>query len=169
MNPEKNHKRLVSIFGAIARRNANARLILVGLGGNDTERHVLEHIAKLNLSGRVAIAGLRGDVPRLLKSTDLMLFPSLREGLPGAVLEACAAGLPVLATDLPGVREIAAHFPCVHYLSLAETDDNWASTAQQMCDEVRLDDVTVADLFARSSFRIEDCVAAHCSTWEGSA
>ncbi len=63
------------------------------------------------LGTRFRFAGARDDVARLLGAADAFVFPSLWEGLPGAVLEAIAAGLPVIASPLAGVREIARVAP----------------------------------------------------------
>jgi len=54
----------------------------------------------------VILLGERPDVPALLKTADLFLFCSRTEGLPNAVLEAMAAGLAVVATDIPGSRDL---------------------------------------------------------------
>ena len=72
--------------------------------------------------------GVRDDVPQLLKTADVLLLPSIHEGLPGVVLEACASGTPVLASDLPGVREIASRLPLVRYLPLTAADEEWADS-----------------------------------------
>ena len=61
-----------------------------------------------------------------------MIFPSLWEGLPGAVLEASAAGLPVLASDLSGIKEIARFFPQVDCVSLGQPDETWSDRALQL-------------------------------------
>ena len=167
ISPEKNHRRLISVFDLLARRDPMARLVLVAAGGNETEQRVCEQVHELGLSGRVILAGSRSDVPRLIKASDLMIFPSLREGLPGAVLEACAAGTPVLASDLPGVREIAAHFPMVRYLPLEAGDETWASTAEALRVAPGLDRDAEANWFECSPFAMEDCVAAHCTAWKG--
>ena len=60
------------------------------------------------MAGRVRWLGHRADVPALLRAADLFVLPSLHEGLPLAVLEAMAAGLPVVATDVDGTREAVA-------------------------------------------------------------
>jgi glycosyltransferase involved in cell wall biosynthesis len=63
------------------------------------------------------------DVPFLLKSADLFFFPSLWEGLPGAVLEALAAGLSVAGSDIQPMQEIAPHFPQRAFLAGANATD----------------------------------------------
>jgi glycosyltransferase involved in cell wall biosynthesis len=94
------------MLGGFARACAGrpVKLVLVGEGAY---RPTVERlIAELNLEGRVLLLGERQDVPRLLKAADLFLFPSRTEGLPNALLEAMAAGLPIVATDVPGCRDL---------------------------------------------------------------
>ncbi|WP_443197825.1 glycosyltransferase, partial [Pseudoalteromonas sp. GABNS16H] len=54
----------------------------------------------------VGYIGRLSDVAPLLAQADLLLFPSYREGVPRAVMEAAATGLPTIAFDVPGVREV---------------------------------------------------------------
>ena len=77
-----------------------------------------ERFRALGVLDRVRFSGERQDIPRLLKGADLFLFPSLWEGLPGALLEACAAGTPVLASDIAANREVAEVFPGIRLLGL---------------------------------------------------
>jgi glycosyltransferase involved in cell wall biosynthesis len=61
-----------------------------------------------------------------LRAADLLLFPSLWEGLPGVVIEALLENTPVLASDLPGVREIEDRSKGVTLLSLKQSNQTWA-------------------------------------------
>jgi glycosyltransferase involved in cell wall biosynthesis len=63
------------------------------------KQHQLDHV--------VALLGHRDDVASLLAAADVFVFPSRFEGLPGAVIEAEAAGLPIVASDIPNTREVA--------------------------------------------------------------
>lgn len=81
-----------------------ARLVFAGDG---PDRPMLEaEAAALGLDGRVVFLGHRSDVPSLLSIADVVVLPSLWEGLPLAVLEAMAAGRPVVATAVGGLREV---------------------------------------------------------------
>lgn len=133
MDRAKNHDRIISIFYNLVQRDPFAYLLLVGRGGNEIEQRLRTKIEQLIIKNRVVFAGLRSDIPRLLRAADLMLFPSIWEGLPGVILEACAAGIPVLASDLPAVREIAEHFTSVRHLSLEIDDEKWVNIAQELC------------------------------------
>ncbi len=85
-------------------RIADAWLVVVGDGPQRDSLVALA--AELDLIDRVHWAGQRRDVPRLLSAFDLYVQPSLHEGLPNAVLEAMAAGLPVVATAVGGTPEL---------------------------------------------------------------
>jgi glycosyltransferase involved in cell wall biosynthesis len=75
--------------------------------GDGPERAALESVAdKLGVAGRIHWIGHRRDVLRLLPAFDLFVQPSLHEGLPNTVLEAMAAGLPVVATAVGGTPEV---------------------------------------------------------------
>lgn len=65
------------------------------------------------MSRRTINAGLVDDVRPLLAAADVLLLPSIREGLPLVVLEALACGVPVVATDLPGIRHVCCDLPDV--------------------------------------------------------
>jgi glycosyltransferase involved in cell wall biosynthesis len=74
--------------------------------GDGPDRTLLEdEIARLDLAGRVRLAGERRDVPELLAAADVFALSSSSEGMPVSVLEAMAAGLPVVASRVGGVPE----------------------------------------------------------------
>jgi sugar transferase (PEP-CTERM/EpsH1 system associated) len=94
---------LVRAFAQLAQKTP-AKLLLVGDG---QERAALESLARdLNIPSLVSITGLRHDVPRFLRAMDVFALPSLSEGLPGAVLEAMGAALPVVATNVGTLPEL---------------------------------------------------------------
>lgn len=93
----KNHSFLVDLLGQLRRDGVDAVLALVGDG--ELRERVERKAASLGLSGSVRFLGLREDVPRLMQAFDVLAFPSLHEGIPLALVEAQAAGLPVLASD----------------------------------------------------------------------
>lgn len=93
------------------------------LAGDGILRSDMEAKAKtLNISDHVHFLGVRDDVPRLLKGSDCFVLSSRWEGLPGVVLEAIAANLPVVATDLPGVREISAYTDLISIVGVEDSN-----------------------------------------------
>lgn len=167
----KNHPRLLAVFRHLVQRRPEARLLVVGWDDQGGERRVREEIRRLRLENHVIMTGARNDVPRLLKAADVMIFPSLWEGLPGAVLEACAAGTPVVASDLPATREIARHFPSIRCLPLSEPDSRWVEAAEEAADTARSEAYryTLQRAFASSRFAIDECVERICQVWHGAS
>lgn len=105
-DPIKGFEEMLSAFAGI-RSTRRIQLVLVGDG---PYRPTIERlIADQQLTGRVVLLGERTDVPAILKAADLFLFCSRTEGLPTALLEAMAAGLAVVATDIPGCRDLIQH------------------------------------------------------------
>jgi len=103
--PAKGHEVLVEATPGLLARFPGARVAIVGRGGHN-EPLVCARIAALDLGGRVLLAGQRRDIPDVLAAADLFVLSSLWEGLPLAVLEAMAAGTPVVATAIGGVPRV---------------------------------------------------------------
>jgi len=104
-HPAKNHPGFIETARLIAARRPDVRFLLVGEG--PLRRQIEQQIAQADLTDRFILTGLRSDVERMLGAMDLFLFPSNWEGLPISVLEAEAAGLPVVASDIPPMLEAA--------------------------------------------------------------
>jgi len=106
--PPKGYKYLLYAFEKISADSAQPlRLVIVGDG---VERRELEQLAaKLKINRHVSFLGWRSDVPELLGTFDIYVQPSLSEGLPVALLEASATGLPIVATAVGGVPELIIH------------------------------------------------------------
>jgi glycosyltransferase involved in cell wall biosynthesis len=80
-------------------------LIIAGREGELTG-HIQSLIFDLGLTGKVHLLGHRTDIPVLLAASDIFIFPSRFEGMPGALIEACAAGLPIVCSSLPCMKEV---------------------------------------------------------------
>lgn len=85
----------------------NFEFVLIGPG--ELTDKLKEEIARRNLADYFQIQGPRQNVPELLTDFDLAVFPSEREGLPVALLEKMAAGLPVVAADIPEIKNVIQH------------------------------------------------------------
>jgi glycosyltransferase involved in cell wall biosynthesis len=100
----KDHATALRAFAEVLRHRPDARLLLVGEG---PEHAAMEaESLRLGLGAHVRLLGLRKDVARLLFAADLFLLTSISEGIPLTVIEAMAAGLPVVSTRVGGVAEV---------------------------------------------------------------
>lgn len=96
-----------TLLRALVQVAAAQPAVLLLLAGDGPERPRLTALAaELGVADRVRLLGARDDVPRLLALGELFVLPSLQEGMPNAVLEAMAAGLPVVGTAVGGVPEL---------------------------------------------------------------
>ncbi|MBB4905945.1 glycosyltransferase [Actinophytocola algeriensis] len=103
MEPQKRHDVLLDAW---AKLGGDAVLLLAGDGSLRAE--LAHRCTELALTGRVRFLGTRADVPDLLAAADVTVLTSDWEGMPVAVLESMAAGRPVVATDVSGVRAVLA-------------------------------------------------------------
>jgi glycosyltransferase involved in cell wall biosynthesis len=100
----KGHADLISAWPRVKEAHPESHLLIVGDG---PERGQLEALVAVKECGdSVTFAGLRRDIPELLATMDLFVFPSHYEGMPGAVIEAMAAGLPIVGTRVAGTSEL---------------------------------------------------------------
>ena len=95
---------LLETFATLAGKRSAVQLLLVGSG--PLQGNVERFVAERKLNGKVHLAGRRNDVPGLMRAADCLVLPSLWEGMPNVVLEAMAAGLPVVATGVEGTEEL---------------------------------------------------------------
>lgn len=121
---QKNHTFIVDIAAEVARREPRMHLLLVGDG--PLRPAIEQKVAQVGLADRVVLAGLRLDVPRLmLGAMDVFLFPSLFEGLGLVLIEAQAAGLYCVSSDVvPEEADLVK--PLVRRLSLLQPPSVWA-------------------------------------------
>ena len=107
LRPRKGQALLIDALANLEARFPNAVLILAGEG---TERDALRARAeRLGIADRVRVPGAIRPVQQLYAASDVFCMPSFHEGLSNACLEASAAGLPLLVTDVGGLPEIVEH------------------------------------------------------------
>lgn len=106
----KNHVCLVRAAGRLKDSHKKLRLFFVGTGfpgdAENSEEEVRMLISELGLQDRVVLAGYQENVPELLPVFDAFCLPSLSEGLPVSLLEAMAAGIPVIGSRVRGIIEV---------------------------------------------------------------
>lgn len=101
---QKDPPTLIGAFARVAALRPGARLALIGDG--DLRPDVEALVARHGLGRQVQLLGIRSDVVDLLAGADAFVSSSLWEGLPRTVLEAIAVGVPVVATDVGGIRDV---------------------------------------------------------------
>lgn len=139
-NRQKNHSFLLDTFKCICDENLEARLLLVGTG--ELETQIKEKAISLGIRDKIIFAGVRSDVPELLMAMDVLIFPSLYEGMPNVVIEAQATSLPCVISDT--ISKDVRITDCVSFVSLSDSSDEWANVAiakakktrKNLCEEI---------------------------------
>lgn len=102
----KNFKQIIDAVGRI-KSDKNIYCLIVGEGR--LEDNLKEYVKYNKLDKRIVFMGFRFDIPKLLNICDVLLLTSLHEGLPKAIMEAMAAGKPIIATDVRGNRDLVSN------------------------------------------------------------
>lgn len=118
----KNHRFIVRIFAKVLEKKPNSVLLLVGEGKLLEE--IKQQVRNLQIEKKVIFTGLRSDIPELLQTMDVFLFPSIYEGLPVSIVEAQAAGLPCLISDKVPIE--CKKTKLVEQVSLEKSEEEWA-------------------------------------------
>lgn len=132
LSPEKGAHDLIRAVRALAPLPAGVRFLLFGDG--PLRASLEQEIHESGLADQVMLAGFHGDFPQLLPGLDLLVNPSHREEMPNVVLEAMAAGVPVLATAVGGVAEIAGPQQSVRLIP-AGRPEQMAEALQPLLDD----------------------------------
>ena len=105
--PVKGHTDLIHAAAQVIAEFPNVTFAIAG--GGDLYDELARQVGELDVSSRFLLLGYRDDVERLLKAADIFVMSSLREGTSIALLEAMAAGVPVVATDVGGNPELVSN------------------------------------------------------------
>ena len=107
LRPAKAYPDLLTAAHEVVERLPGVRFVTVGQGPQEAEVRALH--ARLGVGDRVLLLGHRPDAVRVMAACDVFALASLNEGLPVALMEALALGLPVVATDVGGIPEVVEH------------------------------------------------------------
>lgn len=113
----KNHETILQVAFTLCQKFDDVYFVLAGKGVDEAYR---ETIVEKGLENKILLLGYRKDVLRLLPLLDLFYFPSVTEGQPNSLIEAMIIGLPVVASDIPSIKECV---PSVLYSSLLPPKD----------------------------------------------
>lgn len=122
LSPQKNPVKAVEIFNALYRKKIRAKFLIVGMGNLFAD--VQQEIKKFNIDNQVIIAGMRSDVHKIYSALDILIMPSLFEGLPLTAIEAQCSGLNCLLSDR--ITQEVAVSDLVNFVSLNSDSKVWA-------------------------------------------
>ena len=104
LNKNKNQIMAIKAMEKLVKENSKIHLLIVGKG--KLENYYKGKIQEYNLEQNIHMLGYRNDIPKLMKISDVLLSLSYREGLPVNVIEGMIGGLPIIATDRRGQRNL---------------------------------------------------------------
>lgn len=131
---QKNQSFLVQVFREYLKKAPDALLFFVGTG--EDEKQVRSQVEALGISDKVRFLGRRSDVPELLQAMDVFALPSRFEGLVIVGVEAQAAGLPCIVSDV--VSEELALTDLVHFLPINSGYERWVEEIKHSVDCERM-------------------------------
>ena len=126
----KNHPFLIDVFREISKQDEKAVLFLVGDG--DSRKEIEEKVAEYGLADKVIFTGRRMNVPDFLQMFDVLLFPSVYEGLPVSLVEAQTSGLQCLISDR--ITDEVILTDCARAYSIDLGAEAWAKKAMEVMD-----------------------------------
>lgn len=126
LSKRKNHE---VILYSLSQLSENIHYIICGQG--QLENYLLDLARKLEVTSRFHLLGYRTNIPQIMKSCDIFVFPSLQEGLPVALMEAMACGLPCIASDIRGNNDLIKN-NINGYLSNSNNQNIWIKNISQI-------------------------------------
>lgn len=151
----KNQTFLLQVFEAIAIRQPTAHLILAGRG--EDEQLLKNKARELRIEEKVHFLGVRTDVPAVLSAIDVFIFPSFKEGLANAAIEAQASGAScILSTGVPELARIAND---TQFEPLDSGVNKWADLALRQYMVPRLNRKAATENARKAGFDIAESAA----------
>lgn len=160
---QKGHAILLRAIASLRAKHPEVILLIAGREGNVTSQ-LKTLIEDLDLGEAVSLLGHRDDVTDVMSASDLFVFPSLYEGLGGALIEAMAVGLPIVASDIPALREVVVDGENAILVPPGDAIALSAAIDDVMGDETRLAGFGhVSQTIFEEKYRAETATAAMAS------
>lgn len=153
---QKNPVFALEVARLCVEKDHTIRLLMVG-GGESVRTRLEERVKSWGLADRILLVGQRIDVPRFMLGSHLFLLTSIAEGLGMVVVEAQAAGLPSIVSDVTP-RECAVVDEMVEFLSLNAGAEAWAAKILDMIAMDRPNSIVANYAIRNSGFSIENSV-----------
>jgi glycosyltransferase involved in cell wall biosynthesis len=155
----KNHEFTVRVLQNLAQRSVDAHLLVVG--GGPLDQAIRDQLRDLNLTDRATLVGDQADVAPFVGAMDCMVFPSFYEGFGIVVLEAQAAGVPVVISDrVP--KQMAVVPGMVTRLPLEGGPNPWVEAVIYHCQNADWNSTECYTTIAESQFSIRRCLESLC-------
>ncbi len=143
LSPEKGVDVFLRAAALVSSEVPNVDYVIVGEGASREELERLAH--QLHLTGQALFLGRRRDVPEILAALDLLVVPSREESFGLVALEGVAAGVPVIASDIAGLREVFGGADVVEFVP-ADRPDALAEAIQHELTKVAYDEAEALEL-----------------------
>jgi sugar transferase (PEP-CTERM/EpsH1 system associated) len=166
----KDQAGLITAFRKLCDSNPemSARLRLAIVGEGDQRQNLEQLTTRLDLDSRVRLLGNRDDVAALLAECDVFALSSLAEGMPLTVLEAMAAGLPVVATDVGSVRDVVVSGTTGTLVASADPAAMAAALAKYVRDGgLRQQHGRAGSVRVQAQFSLPAMVSAYVALYDG--
>ncbi len=149
---QKNHRFLIEVFSRVKKNNENTKLLLVGKGPLEEEIKTL--IRDSGFEQDVIFTGIRSDISDLLSAMDVFVFPSLYEGMPNAVIEAQASGLPCVVSDK--ITKSVDITGLVEFVSLSDSVEIWE---KKVLKRKNFERISTREIFFEKKYDIQSTVS----------
>jgi len=150
----KNHQFILKILKKLESYDKKYKMVFVGTGKLFDD--INNQTKKVDFGKKTLFLGQRSDVPELMAMFDLLLLPSLYEGLPGVIVEAQAAGTPCFLSDNI-TEEVDAGLNLLKFLSL-KNENKWAEMINNAQKKQEIDKEKIYMKFKENNFNVESSI-----------
>lgn len=154
---QKNHSFLIDIFHFFQKEKQKDSVLLL-LGTGEDEEKIKAKVKELGIEDKVFFMGVKSNVVDYLMAMDMLLFPSLFEGMPNVVIEAQTTGLPCLISDT--ITKEVMVTDCIKMLSLAEPKEVWSEEMKKI--NKKQDRRIYAQKMAQEGYEMQEVIERFC-------